>query len=134
MDDLPSVRLLRGEQPEPLMLRSVNRGTGQELWSLLKATAVRGSDESVQAAVTIIEDVTAAKRAALRTEFLARTSKVLASSLDYQQTLRNVAGLAVPQIADWCAVDLFDEEGRREPVAVAHADPTKLADGRALRA
>ena len=67
---------------------------------------MRGSDESVQAAVTIIEDVTAAKRAALRTEYLARVSEMLASSLDYQQTLRNVAGLAVPQIApDWCAVD-----------------------------
>ena len=109
MEDLPSVRLLRGEQPEPLLLRSVNRATGEEQWALLKATAVRDPSGSIEAAVTIIEDVTAAKRAALRMEFLAQASQVLASSLDYQQTLRNVAGLAVPQIADWCAVDLFDE-------------------------
>ena len=130
MDDLPSVRLLRGEEPEPLMLRSVNRQSGQELWSLLKTTSVRGEDGSVEAAVTIIEDVTAAKRAALRTEYMARVSELLASSLDYGQTLRNVAGLAVPQIADWCAVDLFDEQGQREHVAIAHADPerTALAD------
>ncbi len=134
MDDLPSVRLLRGEQPEPLMLRSVKRSSGQELWSLLKTTSVRDSRGSIQAAVTIIEDVTAAKRAALRTEYMAQAGEMLASSLDYQQTLRNVAGLTVPQIADWCAVDLFDEEGRREHVAVAHADPQKLAMINRLRA
>ncbi|TMK24026.1 MAG: PAS domain S-box protein, partial [Actinobacteria bacterium] len=119
MEDLPSVRALRGESPEPLMMRYVHRGTGEERWVVLKATAIRDSSGSIEAAVTIIEDVTAAKRSSLQMEFLARASQVLASSLDYQETLRNVAGLAVPQIADWCGVDLFDEEGAREPVAVA---------------
>ena len=133
LDDLPSVKLLRGEHPEPLLLHAVHRVTGEEQWSLLKATAVHAPDGSIEAAVTIIEDMTAVKRAALRLEFLARASKVLASSLDYQQTLRNVAGLAVPQIADWCAVDLFDEQGAREPVAVAHIDPAKLEMAERLR-
>jgi PAS domain S-box-containing protein len=134
MEDLPSVRALRGEEPEPLMLRSVDRVTGEEHWVLLKATAIRDSAGSLEAAVTIIEDVTAAKRSSLRMEFLARAGQVLASSLDYQETLRNVAGLAVPQIADWCGVDLFDEEGGREPVAVAHIDPSKLDMAERLRA
>jgi PAS domain S-box-containing protein len=134
MDDLPSVRLLRGEVPEPLMLRSVDRGTGEERWVLLKATAVRDATGEIEAAVTIIEDVTDSKRMQLRSDFLARAGTVLASSLDYQQTLRNVAGLAVPQIADWCGVDLFDEDGRREPVAVAHVDPARLEMASKLRA
>jgi hypothetical protein len=134
MDDLPSVRALRGEEPRPLTMRSVHRETGEEQWVVLKATAVRDGDGAIEAAVTIIEDVTAAKRSALRMEFLARASQVLASSLDYQQTLRNVAGLAVPQIADWCGVDLFDEEGVREQVAVAHVDPSKLEMAERLRA
>jgi PAS domain S-box-containing protein len=134
LDDLPSVRLLRGERPDPLLLRYVRRATGEEQWVLLKATAVRDASGAIEAAVTIIEDMTAVKRSALRMEFLAQASKVLASSLDYQETLRNVAGLAVPQIADWCAVDLFDEEGAREPVAVAHVDPAKLDMAERLRA
>jgi PAS domain S-box-containing protein len=134
MEDLPSVRLLRGEQPEPLLLRSVHRSTGVERWTLLKATAVRDTTGAIEAAVTIIEDVTATKRSALRIEFLAQAGQVLASSLDYQQTLRNVAGLVVPQIADWCAVDLFSEDGAREPVAVAHVDPKKLETAERLRA
>jgi PAS domain S-box-containing protein len=134
MEDLPSVRALRGEDPEPLMMRSVHRGTGEEQWVVLKATAVRDASGSIEAAVTIIEDVTSAKRSALRMEFLARASQVLASSLDYQQTLRNVAGLAVPQIADWCGVELFDDEGGREQVGVAHVDPSKLEMAERLRA
>jgi PAS domain S-box-containing protein len=134
LGDLPSVRVLRGEQPEPLLLRAVDRGSGEERWSLLKTTPVRDVDGTVEAAVTIIEDVTESRRAAMRMEFLTRAADVLASSLDYQQTLRNVAGLAVPQLADWCAVDLFTEEGAREPVAIAHIDPAKIRTAERLRA
>jgi PAS domain S-box-containing protein len=134
LEDIPSVRLLRGEQPEPTLLRYLNRATGEESWVLLKATAVRDGDGEIEAAVTIIEDVTASRRATVRLEFLARASQILASSLDYQQTLRNVAALAVPQIADWCAVDLFDDEGMRDHVVVAHADPEKMQMAERLRA
>jgi PAS domain S-box-containing protein len=135
MDDLPSVRLLRGEQPDPLLMHWVNRATGEERWALLKTAAVRDADGSMEAAVTIIEDVTATRRRTLRLEFLAQTTnQVLASSLDYQETLRNVTSLAVPQIADWCAVDLFNDDGGRESVAVAHTDPSKLAMAERLRA
>jgi serine phosphatase RsbU (regulator of sigma subunit) len=133
MDDLPSVKLLRGEQPEPLLMRSVNRSSGEESWVLLKAAAVCDAAGQIESAVTIIADVTAAKRATLRVEFLARVGELLASSLDYQQTLRNVAGLAVPQIADWCAVDLFDADGGRESVAIAHSKPAKLETAARLR-
>ncbi|HEV7528183.1 MAG TPA: SpoIIE family protein phosphatase [Solirubrobacteraceae bacterium] len=133
MEDLPSVKLLRGEHPEPLLMRSVNRASGEESWVLLKATAVRDEAGEIESAVTIIADVTEATRATQRVEFLARIGELLASSLDYQQTLRNVAGLAVPQIADWCAVDLFDADGQREPVAIAHSDPAKLQTAARLR-
>jgi PAS domain S-box-containing protein len=134
MEDLPSVRLLRGEQPDPMLLRYVDRSSGEESWVLLKATAVRDPAGAIEAAVTIIEDVTLTRRSQLRLEFLARAGHMLASSLDYQQTLRNVAGLAVPRIADWCALDLFDEDGAREQVAVAHSDPAKVALAERLRA
>jgi serine phosphatase RsbU (regulator of sigma subunit) len=134
MDDLPSVRLLRGEEhPEPMLLRTVEKVTGEESWVLLKAAAVHDEGGAIDSAVTIIEDVTASKRLQLRSEFLARAGTLLASSLDYAQTLQNVAGLAVPQLADWCGVDLVDDEGRREPVAVAHVDPSRVELAARLR-
>ena len=134
LHDLPSVRLLRGEDPEPLLMRTVNRVSGEERWVVLKATALRDGEGRVSSSVTIIEDVTDEHRASLRLEFLARAGEILASSMDYEQTLRNVAGLAVPQLADWCGVDLFAPGGRRESVAVAHKDPDKLKLAERLRA
>jgi GAF domain-containing protein len=59
--------------------------------------------------------------------FLAEAGKVLASSLDYNQTLASVARLAVPRIADWCAVDVVEEEdGAARRLAIAHVDPSKV--------
>ncbi|HZR47442.1 MAG TPA: response regulator, partial [Candidatus Manganitrophaceae bacterium] len=56
--------------------------------------------------------------------FLVNAGSLLASSLDYPQTLQQVARLAVPKFADWCVVDLIEKEGLRR-LAVAHADPSK---------
>ena len=60
-----------------------------------------------------------------RLRFLAEASSTLASSLDYETTLTNVAQLVVPQFADWCAVDLLDEDGAVRRLAVVHKDPAK---------
>ncbi|HEV2982232.1 MAG TPA: SpoIIE family protein phosphatase [Solirubrobacteraceae bacterium] len=134
MEELPSVRLLRGEQPEPLLLRWVSPATGEEHWALLTTTAVRDSHGAIEAAVTMIEDVTDSRRKTIRLEFLAQTTDRVLGSLDYQETLRSVASLAVPLVADWCAVDLFDGHGGRESVAVAHTDPAKVQLAERLRA
>jgi PAS domain S-box-containing protein len=132
MSELPSVRILRGEPAEPLLIRSVDRH-GKERWSLLKAAPLLDEAGELQATIMVTEDVTEQQRAERRSMFLARVSEVLASSLDYEQTLRNVADLAVPEIADWCAVDLLDEDGDRVPVAVAHTDPERLRLATELR-
>jgi PAS domain S-box-containing protein len=133
MKDIPSVRQLAGEPAEPLLMRTVNRVTGEVKWDLLKATLLHDDRGEPVAAVTIIEDVTAEKTAELRERFLARATQTLMSSIDYQETLRNVAWLAVPEIADWCAVDLVDEAGNREQVVAAHRDPEKIALAERLR-
>lgn len=62
-----------------------------------------------------------------RANFLASAGELLASSLDHEQTLTQVARLAVPELADWCAVDLLSEDGTQiERLAVAHVDPAMV--------
>src|SRR4029079_220102 len=46
--------------------------------------------------------------------------------VDYESTLLQVAQLAVPDFADWCAIDLSTAKGHLERVAVAHIDPAKV--------
>ena len=67
-----------------------------------------------------------AEAAGEQVSFLAEVSEVLASSLDYQATLSAAARLAVPRLADWCAVDIIDADGRLRRLAIAHADPAKV--------
>ena len=55
------------------------------------------------------------------------------SSLDYEETLRRVAELAVPGFADWCSVDLAAADGTLDRLVVAHADPAKVELVRELR-
>ncbi|MBW4556207.1 MAG: GAF domain-containing protein [Trichormus sp. ATA11-4-KO1] len=64
-----------------------------------------------------------------RSAFLAEVSTVLASSLDYECTLASVANLVVPFFADWCAIDLLQDNQCIHRVAVAHCDPTKVELG-----
>ncbi|MEN9937911.1 MAG: hypothetical protein RLZZ387_4490 [Chloroflexota bacterium] len=68
-----------------------------------------------------------------RLAFLARASAALASSLDYEHTLASVAQLAVPALADFCIVDVMDEQGELQRVAAAHADPARQPLVDALR-
>lgn len=78
-------------------------------------------------------DVTARKRLEQNLGFLAKASKALAGSLDYQHTLRTVAKLAVSHIADWCSVEMLTPEGAVELLAVAHIDPKRVRWARKLR-
>ncbi len=64
--------------------------------------------------------------------FLADATTILSESLDYGQTLGAVARLAVPEIADWCAVDIIDPTGTLQRLAVAHVDQVKVALAQAL--
>lgn len=126
MEDIPSVRILRGQPAEPLLIRTIHRQTGALRWQLLKSAPLLDENGDIEATITVIENVTESQRAERQSAFLAQVSTALASSLDYEQTLRNVAELAVPDVVDWCAVDLRDEDGDRRSVAVAHADPKRL--------
>ena len=65
--------------------------------------------------------------------FLLRAGEALSESLDYHQTLSNLAWQAVPAIADWCAVDLMDDNGKLQRLAVAHTDPAKIEFVRELQ-
>jgi PAS domain S-box-containing protein len=76
---------------------------------------------------------TEAESAQRRLQVLADASAILASSLDYETTLKGMARLAVPALADWCAVDMLDDDGRPARLVVIHGDPAKEALARELQ-
>jgi PAS domain S-box-containing protein len=131
-EDLPGRRALRGERPPPMTVRYRFRGAASDRWSRIQSTPVLDAAGDVRLAINVIEDVTELQRAELGQRFLAEASRVLAGSLDVQETLSAVAHLAVPEIADWCAVDLANRDDI-ERVAVAHVDPGRVELAREMQ-
>ncbi|HYH62961.1 MAG TPA: SpoIIE family protein phosphatase, partial [Solirubrobacterales bacterium] len=68
-----------------------------------------------------------------RQRFLAEAGELLTRSLDPKTALDQLAALAVHHIADWCGVEMIDESGNLENVAVAHVDPSRVELARRLR-
>jgi serine phosphatase RsbU (regulator of sigma subunit) len=67
-----------------------------------------------------------AERQLRRMTFLSRSTRLMEAPLSVEQRLQRLADLAVSEIADWCAVHLVRGNGV-DQVAVAHADPAKVA-------
>ena len=83
------------------------------------------SDTCAQA-VERVQALADAEDRASKLRFLAEATDELASSLDYERTLGNVARLAVPWFADWCSIAL-GIDGELRTLEVAHVDPHKVA-------
>src|SRR4051812_30529614 len=93
-----------------------------ERWLHTRARAVRGNDGQIERITGLLSDVTERRYREEAHAFLDAASQALAASLDPVETLEEVAQLAVPRLADWCAVQL----ATGEQVAVAHVDPEKV--------
>lgn len=101
------------------------RKDGSIVWVNLTSSAVWDAKGQPKYALGIIEDISERKRVETTQKFLVEASTLLAASLDYEITLKSVANLAVPTLADWCIVDVFREDWSSKQIAIAIADPIK---------
>jgi signal transduction histidine kinase/CheY-like chemotaxis protein/PAS domain-containing protein len=125
LEQLPGRRVLRGEVDNVEELMRIRRlSDGQESWSLVRASAVRLPGGEVPYAVNVVQDLTQARAEERHRTFLSDATRELNSSLNYRDTLGVVARLAVPAIADWCVVDLWEGD-RLVRLAAEHVDPSK---------
>jgi PAS domain S-box-containing protein len=127
---------------------------GADVHISLTVSPVRNAQDQIVGAAKIARDITVRKRyeaelAALyqqqrlqseaaeaarrQAAFIAHVAEALSRSLDYVETLTAVAQLAVPEVADWCAIDIVEESGEVRRLAVAHVDPAKVQYARELQ-
>ena len=118
--------------PELEVSGELRTDPGHRRWWLATYYPLHDADGEIVGAGALVREETERKEAELLAErrereatFLAEASVELAASLDYRATLRTAARLAVPALADWCAIDVREENGRLRRVALAHADPAK---------
>ena len=123
LDQLPGRLALRGETSLPMTIRFKVLETGEEHWSVVKSQAVTNEAGQVMMVVNIFHDITDLKRAELGKYLLTETGIVLAKDLDYETRMTNLAKILVPGFADWCVIDILDENQILQRVALVHTDP-----------
>jgi PAS domain S-box-containing protein len=99
----------------------LRRADGEYRWFLSRAMPVRDATGRIVRWFGTNTDVEDQRRAQRKSQFLSEASTILASSLEYEETLARATWLAVPTLADWCMVDLDQADGTFKRVAVAYA-------------
>ena len=95
------------------------------VWSFRDVTARRRSEEQTTALVREQSARAEAENSEKRAALLAEASRVLSASFDYQTTLAALVRLAVPALADYCALDIVAADDSFERIGEAHVDPAK---------
>jgi len=115
----------------PFEIETRLRGVdGVYRWFLARSSPVVDQAGRIVQWLGTFTDIDDRKHAEAQSLYLAAASEVLGSSLDLTATLRELAELAVPAMADWCSVLLLQRDGALTPVAYAPDD----ADRRQLAA
>jgi signal transduction histidine kinase len=102
--------VLTGQGDERIAVRLMKAGATDYLTK--DALSASSLVQSVRSAIRVqqaeIQAARASQESLLRLNFLAEASRLLAASLDRQTIIQQLAELAVPALADWCAIDIGD--------------------------
>ncbi|HEY1811486.1 MAG TPA: ATP-binding protein [Kofleriaceae bacterium] len=99
---------------------------GHYQWFLSRAVPIRDSTGQIMRWFGTSTDVT-------NSRMMNEVMTTLASTLDYDEMIAKIAKIAVPDFADWCAVDLVEPHGLVRRVAIAHSDPAKAEAARRFK-
>ncbi len=107
-------------------LRLREGATGLYRWHLARAVPIADQRGTIVRWVGSSTNIEEQKRAERTSRFMAEASRTVSTLVDYNTALKTVAQLAVPDFADWCAVDMVETSGIVRRLALCHSDPAKV--------
>ncbi|HSJ72071.1 MAG TPA: SpoIIE family protein phosphatase [Acidimicrobiia bacterium] len=106
---------------------------GSKRWMLQRYSAIKDGDGATVGVFGVVIDIDERKRREREEALLHEAAQSLAKSLAVDETLASIARLVVPDLADWCVVELI-EDGRLQTAVNAHIDPEKVRWAKAIQA
>jgi PAS domain S-box-containing protein len=129
MEHLLRLALDTGDSVEREVSGTTPAAPGRRRHWLVGVYPVRLPSGEVTGVGATITDISERVANEERATFLARAGEVLGRSLDFETTLRDAASIAVPDLADWCIIDMLEAGGEIKRVAVANSEPEKQRQG-----
>ena len=114
------------------IVRLVHPLHGEEQWLQIRSSDIEGADGRPIYTVSAFEDVTEMKFAEFAQEVFANIAEMLSTATDPKQMLERLVHLVIPRLADASAVLVPTADGTLKPVAIAHVDPDRERELRAL--
>jgi PAS domain S-box-containing protein len=102
------------------------RKDGKYISVSLSISPIKDDKGKIIGAAKIARDITAQKNQERDQKFLKEASKILGATIDYKTTLKNIAKLIIPSLADYCRIVVLNENNQIQEIAVHHKDPKKL--------
>ncbi len=106
---------------------------GKFRWFLTRASPLKNDQDEVVQWFGTNTDIDNQKLIQKEQAFMAEASSLLARSLNYEENVRSVARFALPMLADWCVIDLLNEDQTIQRIGVAHGESTEEGLDRELK-
>lgn len=119
-------RALRGEETHELVIEHRNVRDRKHQWLRINCVPYVDDKGAFAYGVITYQDISARKMREERLNFLLNTIKILSVTADFDERLKEKAKLAVPSLADWCSIELANDDGTTTRKVLIHRDPKRL--------
>ncbi len=124
-DALPVYRAFDGEDVQREDIRFIDPN-GMHRWLSVSARRIHDENGALAYVMSALRDISVRKSRESKLEFMVESAKILSLDLDFKSRLTEKAKLAVPHLADWCAIDIVNDAGELERVTIVHQSHDRI--------
>jgi signal transduction histidine kinase/ActR/RegA family two-component response regulator len=116
----------QGRETHDLLLEYRNKKDHKQCWIAISAISMLDANGAFAYGILWYRDVSLRKSHDDKLKFLLESTKILSIAMDFEQRLEEKARLTVPSLADWCSVDIVQNDNSIKRVALIHRDPQMI--------
>jgi signal transduction histidine kinase/CheY-like chemotaxis protein len=119
-------RVFQGRETHDLLFEYRNKKDHKQCWISVSAIPVMDAGGKFDYGILWYRDVSARKSRDDKLKFLLESTKILSITMDFKQRLEEKARLTVPLLADWCSVDIVQNDNSIKRLVLIHRDQKKV--------